>query len=471
MIRFLEQQRLRHQLHERASTSRAAARCCSTTSSSSPAGTTSTGRPSQRTSMENARDAGVNLAFFSGNDRLLEDALGAERRRRRHQDRTLVSYKDTHFDTRQDPVEWTGTWRDPRFTHRRRERHARERADGPVVPRQLRHVADHGARTTYGQLRMWRNTAAATLAAGAQPHARARRRSATSGTSTPTTASARRATSGSRRRRSSDLEVFTDYGSTTKLDGDGDAQPDDVQGPERRARVRRRHRAVGVGPRRPEPGTATPPDHNMQQATVNLFADMGAQPRDAAARARGRHDVDGHDRADVDDHVAPGDGAADGHAGHDQRHRVRRRRRQRRRRRDLHRRRRHLASRDQRHDDSWTYTLDRARQPDERRSGRAPPTTAATSRRPARARRSPSPARARSGARTSRPRHAGLRRPTRRSRSASSSRPTRSARSPASASTRRPPTPARTSAASGPPAGSAWRRRRSPARRRRAGRP
>ena len=47
---------------------------------------------------------------------------------------------------------------------------------------------------------------------------------------------------------------------------------------ERRARLRRRHRAVGVGPRRqPRPRRAAP-DQAMQQATINLFADMGAQP-------------------------------------------------------------------------------------------------------------------------------------------------------------------------------------------------
>ena len=60
----------------------------------------------------------------------------------------------------------------------------------------------------------------------------------------------------------------------------------------------------------------------------------------------------------------------------------------------------------------------------------------------------------------------------RRSRSASSSRPTSSARSPACASTRRRRTPARTSAALWSASGAArWRRPRSPASRRPAGRP
>ena len=44
-------------------------------------------------------------------------------------------------------------------------------------------------------------------------------------------------------------------------------------------RVRRRHRPVVLGPRRLEPGRQPRrPIRNMQQATVNLLADMGAQP-------------------------------------------------------------------------------------------------------------------------------------------------------------------------------------------------
>ena len=38
----------------------------------------------QRANVEAARDAGVNLAFFSGNESLLEDALGEQHRRLRH---------------------------------------------------------------------------------------------------------------------------------------------------------------------------------------------------------------------------------------------------------------------------------------------------------------------------------------------------------------------------------------------------
>ena len=90
--------------------------------------------------------------------------------------------------------------------------------------------------------------------------------------------------------------------------------PDALPPQQRRARLRRRHGAVVVGPRR-RITISSPrrtPDQAMQQATVNLFADMGAQPADAAARRRSGTplqlavDVDRHLRADLDGHVPRG---------------------------------------------------------------------------------------------------------------------------------------------------------------------
>ena len=63
----------------------------------------------QRANVEAARDAGVHLAFFSGNE-----VFWKTRWEDGH--RTLVSYKETHANDRIDPLSgvWTGTWRDPR---------------------------------------------------------------------------------------------------------------------------------------------------------------------------------------------------------------------------------------------------------------------------------------------------------------------------------------------------------------------
>ncbi len=69
----------------------------------------------QRTNVEAARDAGVNLAFFSGNEMFWKTRFESSIAGAATANRTLVSYKDTHFTEQQDPVAWTGTWRDPRF--------------------------------------------------------------------------------------------------------------------------------------------------------------------------------------------------------------------------------------------------------------------------------------------------------------------------------------------------------------------
>ena len=70
----------------------------------------------QRQHVEAARETGVHLAFFSGNEVFWKtrwepsiDAEGVPHR-------TLVTYKETHDNAKIDPVAdvWTGTWRDPR---------------------------------------------------------------------------------------------------------------------------------------------------------------------------------------------------------------------------------------------------------------------------------------------------------------------------------------------------------------------
>ena len=71
-----------------------------------------------RTNVTAARDAGVNLAFFTGNTvwwktRWAASQYGNEA------NRTLVTYKES-LDSKQsdpsDPPTWTGNWRDPRFS-------------------------------------------------------------------------------------------------------------------------------------------------------------------------------------------------------------------------------------------------------------------------------------------------------------------------------------------------------------------
>jgi hypothetical protein len=71
----------------------------------------------QRANVETARAAGLNLAFFSGNEVFWKTRWEASIDGTATAFRTLVSYKETHANADIDPTSaWTGTWRDPRFT-------------------------------------------------------------------------------------------------------------------------------------------------------------------------------------------------------------------------------------------------------------------------------------------------------------------------------------------------------------------
>jgi hypothetical protein len=65
----------------------------------------------QRSNVESARDAGVNLAFFSGNEVFWKTRWDASHR-------TLICFKETHGPTpgNDQPGVWTGSWRDPATT-------------------------------------------------------------------------------------------------------------------------------------------------------------------------------------------------------------------------------------------------------------------------------------------------------------------------------------------------------------------
>ena len=113
---------------------------------------------SQRDNVEAARDAGLNLAFFSGNEVFWKTRWADG-------DRTLVSYKDTHFQAPTDPVAWTGTWRDPRFASP-----PESTPENALTGTSFLVNAGSAAITvpsTYKNLRLWRGTAVASLADGA----------------------------------------------------------------------------------------------------------------------------------------------------------------------------------------------------------------------------------------------------------------------------------------------------------------
>jgi hypothetical protein len=113
----------------------------------------------QRANVEAARNAGVNLAFFSGNE-----VFWKTRWEDNH--RTLVSYKETHANAKLDTStsEWTGTWMDPRSFN----------PEGAKPQNALTGTLFSVTNGTYaiqvpaqyGALRFWRGTSIAGLSSG-----------------------------------------------------------------------------------------------------------------------------------------------------------------------------------------------------------------------------------------------------------------------------------------------------------------
>jgi len=125
----------------------------------------------QRANVEAARAAGVNLAFLSDNTiywkTRWENAIDGSGTPYR----TLVCYKETWANAvidPQDPPTWTGTWRDPRFSPPA-DGGRPENALSGTISRYVGGPFDPDAITVPqadGLLRFWRHTSVATLGAG-----------------------------------------------------------------------------------------------------------------------------------------------------------------------------------------------------------------------------------------------------------------------------------------------------------------
>jgi hypothetical protein len=227
----------------------------------------------QRANVEAARDAGVSLAFFSGNEVFWKT---------RWEDgyRTLVSYKETHNSAKIDPTGvWTGSWRDPRAFNPEGG-HPENALTGNLF---MVNSGDAALEVPPddGLLRLWRASGVAAQAAAGQ-----------TATLTPSTVGYEwdeDVDNGARPPGLVDLssttvanaEVLQDYGHT--------------YGPGSATHHLTLYRAAnGAGPDALVFGAGTvqwswgldsshdrgadAPDASMQQATVNLMADMGVQP-------------------------------------------------------------------------------------------------------------------------------------------------------------------------------------------------
>ncbi|MGW4637532.1 DUF4082 domain-containing protein [Sphaerisporangium sp. NPDC004334] len=231
-----------------------------------------------RTNVTNARDNGVNLAFFSGNEVFWKTRWEPSIDGTSTQFRTLVCYKETIANAKIDPSpQWTGSWRDPRFSPPSNGGRPENSMTGTLFMVNGTVNDPMVVTSQYSQMRFWRNTAVANLQPGqsvtfangvlgyewdvvpdngVEPPGPAKYSSTTIPTST---------------------QYLLNYGSSygagvpthslvlykaasgALVFGAGTVQW-----------------SWGLDATHANPGT--PANINMQQATVNLFADMGSQP-------------------------------------------------------------------------------------------------------------------------------------------------------------------------------------------------
>ena len=234
----------------------------------------------QRASVESARDHGVNLAFFSGNEVFWKTRWEPSIDSTKASGRTLVAYKDTHFSAPQDPVAWTGSWRDPRWSPPEDGGRPENGLTGQLFMVNSG-TTDIVVPAAFAAMRLWRNTAAANLT-GSQ--------TLTLGAGLGTLGYEwdEDADSGARPAGLFDLssttlsgaQVFTDYGTNV---GAGSATHHLTE-----YRAPSGALVFGAGTVQWSWGldnatTGAAADRNMQQATVNLLADMSNQPATLAA--------------------------------------------------------------------------------------------------------------------------------------------------------------------------------------------
>ena len=122
----------------------------------------------QRNRVEAARNAGVHLALFTGNDMYWKTRWEASIDGSATPYRTLVCYKETWANAKIDPTSaWTGTWRDPRFSSPPEGGRPENLLTGTLFTVNVEPRLDSMAvPASYGGHRFWRNTSIATLPAG-----------------------------------------------------------------------------------------------------------------------------------------------------------------------------------------------------------------------------------------------------------------------------------------------------------------
>ena len=243
----------------------------------------------QRTNIEAARDAGVNLAFFSGNEFFWKTRWENSIDGTNTAYRTMVVYKETLAFAKidpDDPPTWTGTWRDPSFSPPADGGRPENALTGTIFMVNGPGTDNPGSLSIKvpaadGKMRFWRNTTIANLGAG---------QTATLPSGTLGYEWDEDLDNGARPAGTFQLSTAT-YNLTTDLLLDYGATYGAGSATHHMTMHRAPSGALVFGAGTVQWSWGLDSDHDnaffspnlapstdMQQATVNLFADMGVQP-------------------------------------------------------------------------------------------------------------------------------------------------------------------------------------------------
>ncbi|HEY9474960.1 MAG TPA: N,N-dimethylformamidase beta subunit family domain-containing protein, partial [Mycobacteriales bacterium] len=232
----------------------------------------------QRANVEAARSAGVNLAFFSGNEVFWKTRWEPSIDSSATSFRTMVTYKETKANAVIDPADpptWTGSWRDPRFSPPADGGRPENALTGQLWTVQCCTSAIQ-VPAAYSQMRIWRNTSIASLGSG---------QVATLADGTLGYEWDEAVDNGSRPAGLVTMSETTENVQAKITDYGSNVAPGTATHSLTLYRASSGALVFGAGTVQwswgldsEHDGNASTPDVRMQQATVNVLADMGAQP-------------------------------------------------------------------------------------------------------------------------------------------------------------------------------------------------
>jgi hypothetical protein len=231
----------------------------------------------QRKNVEAARDAGVNLQFLSGNEVYWRTRYEPSADSSATPYRTLVSYKETWSNRKLDPAaEWTGTWRDPRYASTANGGGSPE--NGLTGTQYQSNYSDLPVTVSAaeGKMRLWRNTGLSSLASGSSaalaPHTIGYESNEDVDNGFRPAGLIRLSTT-----TGAVPEYLTDFGNTV-VPGSTTHHVTLYRAPSGALVFSAGSVQWTWGLDQEHDGAGAPADVRMQQAQVNLLADMGATP-------------------------------------------------------------------------------------------------------------------------------------------------------------------------------------------------